>query len=248
MAKKILLNYATTYNYYYNFQQQSVKTFVDIGDFDTIYPCNETNILPDFREKAKHIFESKHGGIQALRASFWVWKPYIIGRCLNKLNDGDIVVYADAAVSQKKSLTSIFNLLEYQSIVPFKINDGKGDERDATKRDTFVLMGCDEEKYWTGDMSGQLNASHMIFKKDETSVNFVDEWLKYCLDERIVTEMDNTQGLPNYPMFVYHRWDQSVYSLLIKKYNFKAYTDLTQHGNPYRPEKEPWGQLLIHGR
>jgi hypothetical protein len=110
-------------------------------------------------------------------------------------------------------------------------------------------MHCDKDKYWTGEMSGQLNASHIFFKKDQKTINFVDEWLNYCQDERIITECDNTQGLPNYPMFVCHRPDQSVYSLLVKKYEFKAYTDLTQHGNIYRQhEEKEWGQLLIHGR
>jgi len=246
--KKYFLSYATTHNHYYQFQQNCIKTFLQIGDFDTIYPCNESNLLPDFLNKNKYILESKHGGTQAQRAGFWIWKPYIIQRCLQKMNDGDYLFYADATIFQNKTLADIFVLLKTESVISFKINDGKDDERYATKRDTFVLMGCDSEKYWTGDVSGQLNASHMFFKKDEISQKFVDEWLHYCEDERIVTEMENTQGLPNYPGFVCHRWDQSIYSLLVKKYGFKIYTDLTQHGNQYRSKDETWGQLLIHGR
>lgn len=248
-SKKILLTYATTNNHYLAYQQLCIQSFVRHGEFDTIYQCNENNIQQEFREKNKHIFESKNGGSGALRASFWLWKPYLIQRCLERMSDNDILVYVDSTILQKNSLNPIFEKLTDQSIIPFKINDGRGDERDATKRDTFVLMHCDKDKYWTGEMSGQLNASHIFFKKDQKTINFVNEWLDYCQDERIITECDNTQGLPNYPMFVCHRHDQSVYSLLVKKYEFKAYTDLTQHGNIYRQhEEKEWGQLLIHGR
>jgi hypothetical protein len=249
MAKKILLTYATTDNHYALHQRHGIDTFLKYNNFDTIYACNESNLLPGFLEKNKRIFESKEGGSGAIRAGFWLWKPYLIKRCLDRMNENDILMYADATIYQKNDLTPIFNLLNKQSIIPFKINDGKGDERDATKRDAFVLMNCDNEKYWTGHISGQLNASHIFFKKDAIAVQFVEEWLHYCEDYRIITESDNTQGLPNYPAFVCHRHDQSVYSLLIKKYGFNAYTDLTQHGNSYRQgEEKAWGQLLIHGR
>jgi len=248
-SKKILLTYATTNNHYSLYQQLCIQSFVKCKEFDIIYQCNETNILPEFREKNKHIFDSVHGGSGALRANFWVWKPYLIKRCLDRMSEGDILGYVDVTITQKESLNPIFQKLKTQSIVPFKINDGKGDERDATKRDAFVLMGCDEEQFWTGELSGQLHAGFLFLRKDSVSVKFVEEWLAFCQDDRIITERDNTQGLPNYPAFVCHRHDQSVYSLLIKKYKFKAYTDLTQHGNNYRQgEEKEWGQLLIHGR
>lgn len=247
--KKILLTYATTNNHYSAYQQLCIQSFTRHNEFDTIYQCNETNIQPDFKEKNRHIFESKNGGSGALRANFWLWKPYLIKRCLERMSDSDILVYVDVTILQKNSLQPIFEKLTEQSVVPFKINDGRGNERDATKRDAFVLMGCDEERYWTGDLSGQLNASHIFFKKSSSSIKFVNDWLMFCEDERIITECDNTQGLPNYPEFVCHRHDQSVYSLLVKSYKLQAYTDLTQHGNNYRQGKEKeWGQLLIHGR
>jgi len=246
--KKVLLTYATTNNHYYTYQQSCVNSFFALAEFDTIYPCNENNILLDFKTKNKHIFNSNHGGRGALRANFWLWKPYLILRCLKKMDEGDILMYVDATITQRTSLVSIFDILKSQDILPFKINDGKGDERDATKRDAFILMNCDTSKYWTGELSGQLNASHMCFKKTKTTMNFVEEWLTFCEDERIITEMENTQGKPNYKEFVCHRHDQSVFSLLIKKYNITAYTDLTQHGNRYRLPHEVWGQPLIHGR
>lgn len=247
--KKVLLTYATTNNHYSAYQQLCIQSFSRHNEFDTIYQCNETNILQDFKVKNKHIFESKCGGSGALRANFWIWKPYLIKRCLERMDDDDILVYVDATILQKSSLQPIFNKLKEQSIIPFKINDGRGDERDATKRDAFVLMGCDSDEYWTGKLSGQLNASHIFFKKNTDTVRFVNEWLSFCEDDRIITECENTQGLPNYPVFVCHRHDQSIYSLLIKKYQFKAYIDLTQHGNAYRQgEEDKWGQLLIHGR
>jgi len=246
MNKKIFLSYATTHNHYYPFQQKCAKSFVNFGNFDEIFLCNEKNIKQEYIAKHSNIFHKKEGTSQGIRGSFFIWKPYLIYRALNeKMNEGDIIMYADCTIEQIKPLDEVFELLKNQSVLPLILDSEESDERLQTKRDAFILMNCDEEKYF----KTVYNASHMFFKKDEISLSFVKEWMKYAEDERIITDMPNEMGMPDhFPLPNGHRHDQSIYSLLVKKYNLNGIHDLTQYGNPYRNKKEPWGQLLYHGR
>lgn len=54
-------------------------------------------------------------------------------------------------------------------------------------------------------------------------MRFVEEWLRYCRDERILTDIPNESGYPNLTGFVDHRHDQSVLSLLAEKYHINLY-------------------------
>ena len=76
------------------------------------------------------------------------------------------------------------------------------------KRDCFVLMGCDEPKY---HKSIQLEDGFLAFKKTEYNIHLLDEFIKYCCDERCVTDIPNTCGLPNLEGFKDHRTDLSYH-------------------------------------
>jgi hypothetical protein len=46
-----------------------------------------------------------------------------------------------------------------------------------------------------------------------------------------LTDIENAYGSDNYPNFKDHRHDQSIFSLLSKKYDFLAFRDPSQFGN-----------------
>jgi hypothetical protein len=68
-------------------------------------------------------------------------------------------------------------------------------------------------------------------KKNDFVVSFIDEWLTYSEDYRLITDSPNECGLNNYPEFYDHRHDQSILSLLGRKYNIKNIPDISQYGN-----------------
>ncbi len=47
--------------------------------------------------------------------------------------------------------------------------------------------------------------------------HLVAEWLRYAGDERVVTDIPNQMGLPDFDGFIDHRFDQSILSNLIYK-------------------------------
>ncbi len=104
-------------------------------------------------------------------------------------------------------------------------------ERDWSKRDAFVLMDCDSAEFFD---TQQRLATYVIMKKSDLSIRFTKDWLKYACDARIVTDMPNVMGKENYEGFRENRHDQTVLSLLSKKYGIPAFRDPSQAGNNYK--------------
>lgn len=106
-------------------------------------------------------------------------------------------------------------------------------ERHFTKRDAFILMDCDTPAFTE---TKQRLASFVLLKKTDRAQRFVREWLNYCQDERIVTDNPNVMGKKNYEGFRDNRHDQTVLSLLSKKWGIAAFRDPSGLGDEKRNE------------
>lgn len=153
-------------------------------------------------------------------ANGFVFKPYIILDLLNKIEYGDIVFYYDCGDwGIKQPIQILVDLcINNQGTVFHQI---KHKHSHWTKRDAFVYMNCDEPRY---HKARQVQATWMLLQKNDFSLNFVSEWLKYNLDERIASYyLPNTCGLPNLPGFKENRGDQSIVTNLVIKYGIKTF-------------------------
>ena len=63
-------------------------------------------------------------------------------------------------------------------------------------------------------------AGIQIYRKSNLSEGFLEDVLHYSTDKRIITDDQNSLGFPNYKGFKENRHDQTVLSLMIKKYGF----------------------------
>jgi hypothetical protein len=161
---------------------------------------------------------------------YWCWKPYIILETMKSLSDGDIVIYSDCGIEVIENLDPLIRICsEKQPVLLFA--NGNFENATWAKRDCFVLMNCDTKKYSQGL---QVDAAFALFRKSEIAIQFLEEWQKYCLDERVVGDLPNTCGKKNYWGFQQHRWDQSVLSLLAIKYGIELHRVPTQFGNHYK--------------
>tara|TARA_R110002124_G_scaffold149793_6_gene315978 strand:- start:3731 stop:4360 length:630 start_codon:yes stop_codon:yes gene_type:complete len=175
-------------------------------------------------------------------SGYWLWKPYLVNEALQTAEDGDIIIYTDAAVHFVRDPQPLLELADLRSIVLF----GHGARlSEYTKRDTFVLLESDESVFWNTRM---LTATFQVYKANEQSRNFVKEWLEMCSDARILTDLENQCGLPNFPDFKAHRHDQSVLSILAKKHGIEPFPDPSQFGNSARSELDPFPQIFDHHR
>lgn len=227
---KIHISYA--HGRYLKSQDHCTDTALKNG-FELSIPYRIENIDSDFIQSNSYTFFQSRG------AGYWVWKPYLILKTMEKMGEDDWLMYTDSGM--------YFVRNPWEWILPMedKIGDKGivtfgccGKNKQFCKRDTFVLMGLDNSDYTDADMR---MASVFVCKKTPFSVEFVKEWLRYCSDPRILTDLPNTQGLSNYPEFKDHRHDQSIMSLLcIKHDTFLVNEDITQFSNP--------NPYLIHHR
>jgi len=218
-----------------------------VGKIDQFirYTQNELKI-EEFWRKNSFIL-SQHRG-----AGFWIWKPYLILKTFETLENGDTVLYSDAGLKVIDNLSPLFD------IAKSNINKGKiifkvpwvGANHIAkiwTKRDCFILTDADEEKYWNAPMT---NGAVSLWVKNEDNINFLKEWLRYLRDTRIVTDDPNMCGKANFIEFKDHRHDQSVLTILSVRNNFELFRDPTQWGNEEKGKflNSPYSQLFHHHR
>ena len=195
-----------------NYQKQlyyNKKSALEVGQVDEYYSYGPEDIDEGFKEKNKDILSRRRGN------GYWLWKPYFILKTLReKLNDGDYLFYTDAGILYMNSTNYIIDFLNKQASEMWMIRLGIK-EKNYSKRDAFILLGVDMPIY---SETYQFMAGIQIYKKSKYTEKFLEELLYYSQDKRIITDDNNTQGFDNYPSFIDHRHDQSILSLLIKKY------------------------------
>lgn len=216
---KYLINYAD--EKFQEAQKLNTNSAKRFCNFDKIIEYGPDDIDKHFFEKNKDILTLKRGN------GLWLWKPYIIKKTLDKINYGDIVFYCDSGACFFRKCDVVFNILQNQDIwvtvLPLI-------ERQWTKKTTFEIMQLDIKKY--GKMN-QVSGTFIALKKSDFSIRFVDEWLSYCENYECISPSENR----SYELreFIEHREDQSILSLLVKKYNIKYFSDPSQFG--VYPEK-----------
>jgi hypothetical protein len=247
--KKILISYGN--KPYYKSLDLLEQTSLDIGKIDQfIRYTREWLEITDFYIKSKrnqYILNKPRGN------GYWMWKPYIILETFKDLKEDNIVLYSDAGIKVIDNLNPLYKITSEGSNngrMVFKIPIVGVPSHKAkmwTKRDCFILMNCDEQKYWDADM---INGALSLWKKTKENIEFLNEWLEYLRDPRVITDDLNICGKSNFIEFREHRHDQSVLSLLTKKYEFEVYRDPTQWGNEEIKlfSNSPYGQLFCHHR
>ena len=233
-----LLNFAN--ENFLQAQKLNTKTGLSIGECDYVFECNPALIDLEFATLNTGILQSPRG------AGYWLWKPYFIRKTLMNLKDGEVLIYSDSGSFFRKSAKPLASLPDAfnQDIIPFELELY---ESAWTKRDAFVYMDCEGRGY---ELTLQRLASFIVVKKTKLSLHFFDQYIKYCCDERVLTDLENTSGLNNFPDFIDHRHDQSVFSLLSKKFEFQAFRDPSQFGMTRIKNytNSDYGQIFEHTR
>jgi hypothetical protein len=184
--------------------------------FKNIFNIRYENLLDtELNIKFNNIFSQEKG------CGFWIWKPYILLDMIRK-HPNEKFIYIDAGDNIKEERIQLFDTILGDNSLCLAENFHKHVE--YTKRDCFHYMDCDEVKYWA---EFQIEAGTILFKCDELSEKIFTEWYNWCKDERILTNLENQGGKPNYKFFIEHRWDQSILTNIQIKYKLPKSTELT---------------------
>ena len=224
-------------------KQRALFKAKTVGEFDYVHSFDVDAMTPRFRYVHNDVLKSERG------AGYWLWKPYILLKTLiENMNEDDIVMYQDAGAYLLRSAGPLLKLCEQSEngIVVFSL---RKIERDYTKQDAFILMNVSFPEVTE---TFQRLASFVVLRKTCSSIQFIMEWLAYLSDRRIASDDTNTLGIPNPESFVAHRHDQSVMSLLSKKWGLPACRDPSQFGETVAANRYystgPYKQIFMHDR
>jgi hypothetical protein len=181
--------------------------------FDTFTLYNTKKCIqiePNFTNK----YLNKHG--------FWIWKPFIIKYHLEKITDGEILIYQDCNVARydyyteylyeyRNNVNELFDKLNIDVLLPFE-NPSNLKSKHHVKKSVFDVIGLNNKYYTEYPL---LNANRIFIRKSNLSVKFVDEWFNYCLNEKLLLP-ENNSNEDN--QLRWHTHDQAILTVLYRKY------------------------------
>ena len=199
----VLINYASPA--FRDYQQINAMTAKQFG-FDSCRCFGPEDIDPEFYKSHREILSNPRG------AGFWLWKPYLVERCLREMRTGDFLLYSDATIHFVNPIEPMLDTMEKCGLDILILGESFS-ESQFTKRDAFLLMDADSARI---SSTPQRFASAVMLRNSPFTLEFCRDWLSFCEDPRILTDAPNCRGKDNYPDFAAHRHDQSVFSVLSK--------------------------------
>lgn len=210
----------TPMNYFLSFADSRLSTTLerlgqqasDLNFFDEIKLFSERDFTQEFTEHMGQYLTPSCRGY-----GFWSWKPWGILTLLQKMKEGDRLLYLDAGCHINTQGISRF--YEYVNIL------------DQDKNGILVFTNGQPEYKWTkGDLfrhfnvtekdshithTQQIAGGHVFLRKNKFTKKLIQEWLDVFYNHLHLA--DNTPSAsPNFPGFIENRFDQSVFSILCK--------------------------------
>lgn len=188
------------------------KEAVNLGFFDNIITGDQQLFEKWYRLKYKERFKDRGYG-------YWQWKSYLIRRIMDRMDEGDVLLYADAGcklnTDGKERLVEYFDIVK-QSSSGILLFDQHYPEAEYTKGDVFKYFGVSNDVAYT--QHGQVAGGIVMICKGYVSQQFINELYYICHNHyELIT--DSPSIALNFPEFKEHRHDQSIISLLAVKYD-----------------------------
>lgn len=204
-------------------QSKHLNIFDDCKLYDETY-LNKDPIF--WNKHSKFINENRRG------YGYYIWKPYIIMKTMQSLQDGDILLYLDSCCelhSSDKNYTfdTYFKQVMKDKFIGSKAAKGRM-EKMYNKMDLINYLGLTNNSCLEND---QNQAGTNMFLVCSETRNLVNDWYNIACDYHMID--DSASILPNSKEFIEHRHDQSIFSLLTYKYNIKSDLSLHNCSNVY---------------
>ena len=159
---------------------------------DSCTNASLTSLSPEWARAHNITFDSRGAG-------YWRWKPHLILQHLEKVADGDVVVWLDYDLILAHDLSALFCLGQNaeQGVALFHFPCHV--ERYWTKRELADAMGATAAMLDSVQVYGGL----MALRRTPATLDFVREWLRWTLEGSWVT--DAHAPARQHPHFIQHR-------------------------------------------
>jgi hypothetical protein len=217
MSKIYFLSFGGPTQNYHEALNRIVIQATQLEIFDQIFSYTEENLKSDSEFWLKHsefITNNPRG------YGYWLWKPYLILKTLKNMNDSDILLYLDSGCEIDIKYKNIFNKL----VENVKINKIIGTSTNSTdltytKMDLIKHIGLENnynllQKY-------HMQAGCILMEKYDIIVKLYTEIYEIASNYHMIDDSPSIEK--NHNKFKEHRHDQSIFNLLVKKYNLHNY-------------------------
>ena len=185
------------------------------GWFDEII-VETPDTISEFIQEHKELFAYERG------FGYWLWKPHIILKTLNRLNEGDLLFYADAGTTIVEHRDNRFRAycdLLSSSSNPVIIFSSGYQERPFHKMEVlkrFQMDGVTLDKNENFLNSFAVEAGIFMCRKSSYTLSFVQEWFDLMTEDNYALTTDESSYDTQVEGFIDHRHDQSILSILGK--------------------------------
>lgn len=200
-----------------NSKERLLREAQEFGAFKTITGYGPNFMSREFLEKHKDILTQPRGG------GYWIWRPNLLLEALNKIEDGEFLVYLDAGCKLnpygKKRFYEYIDMINNTDygIMSFQMsgNLGQGNlekENKWTNREIFNYLN--ESTNGKNANTGQFLGGILVMKKNQHLLKIINLLIKALEDDSLMyTDHYNTN---QHPEFKENRHEQSLFSLLRK--------------------------------
>jgi hypothetical protein len=157
----------------------------------------------------------------------------LIKNYLEKLNFNDLLLYCDAGctinIEGSERFNDYVNMLSSGDDDILTFNMYENLEKFWTKMDVFEFFNSKNLMD-----TGQIGATSIFLKKTEKTLKLINEWENICINHRNLIDDSKSIQTEN-DCFIEHRHDQSIFSMVAKKYKTIELSDETyiiNNGNP----------------
>jgi hypothetical protein len=235
------VNYAdAAYEYARCVNSETART---IGKVDEILEFHPEDIA-DFQAEHSEIFAYKRG------AGLWLWKPYVIYKALQQIEDGAWLFYCDSGAMYYNNVRILVDcaIKDGEECMVFQLTWASAHQ--YTKAETFEWMGWNDRKHY------QVIGGYQLWKKTQENLLIVKEWLDACCEERLISPNRFDESIPEDPEFISHREDQSIFDIIVRRHGIKPYRDPSDYGvrnyfwNPLKDgeRKSPYPVIILSFR
>jgi hypothetical protein len=212
---KCLINYSD--DNFKNEQKFNSKTGAKHG-FERVLQYKKSELDTKFLESNSELFKIKKGG------GLWIWKSQIILDALKKTSEGDYLFYSDSGLYFIENINPLVDFFEKEKLQILFFNSPLL-EIQWTSKLVFNKLDLDKSLY---GFTNQIIGGYFLFKNNSFSLTFFKEFHELCNNHALLVpnEMQNEDE-----NFIEGRHDQSILSLLAKKYGINSYRDISQFGD-----------------
>lgn len=190
----------------------------DFNMFHEIIGYTDSDLKNDkhFWERHGNFIENNNRGY-----GYWIWKPYLILKTLEKMNDNDILLYLDCGCElNSHGKSHFYKLIEKVKTKSFISSRAGSNDITFTKMDTIKHFNFENNMKLLS--IPHMQAGTIMLRKNDLIVKIYNEIYELMSDHYHLID-DSPSINKNCNHFVEHRHDQSVFNLVMKKYRINNY-------------------------